>query len=105
MDESDPANFPSQIKERVRTNPQSYIGRDLDLNRKYRYGDEIEHEPIKGIQKEIDGMARLLCAIVASEEVTDSSDQLLQIYQNEVEGLRELERQVVSELPERERDD
>lgn len=105
MDESDPGNVPSQIKERVRTNPQSYIGRDLDLNKKYRYGDEIEHEPIKGIQKEIDGMARLLCAIVASEEVTDSSDQLLQIYQNEVEGLRELERQVVSELPERERDD
>lgn len=105
MDESDPSNVPSQIKERVRTNPQSYIGRDLDLNRKYQYGDKLEHEPVKAIQKEIDGMARLLCAIIASEETTENGDQFLQIYQNEVERLRELERQVISELPERERDD
>lgn len=49
-------------------------------------------------------MARLLCAIIASEEITVNGDQFLQIYQNEVEGLREVERQVISELPERERD-
>lgn len=97
--------IPDNIKKRVRNESQSYIGRDLDLSIKYRYGDEIEHEPIKAIEKEIDGMARLLCAIVASEEITDSSDHLLQIYQDEVAGLRKLEEEVISELPERERYD
>lgn len=105
MGDSEQDGIPSNITNRVKNDPQSYIGRDMELSRKYEYGDEIEHEPIKAIQKEVDGMARLLSAIIASGEVTDSSDQLLQIYQSEVESLRELERQVLSELPERERND
>ena len=105
MDESDSSNVLSQAKKRVRTSPKSYIGRDLSLNKKYRYGDKIEHEPIKGIQKEIDRMAGLLCAVHSSEEVVDNPDQLLRIYQNKIEELIDLERQVISELPERESDE
>jgi len=105
MDRSNTEKVPNQIKNRVRDNPQSYIGRDLELNEKYRYGDEIDHEPVKAIQKEVDGMARLLCAIITDEgEPTESTEHYIEIYQNEVEKLRGLERDVISELPERERD-
>lgn len=105
MDESELDQVPGRIKSRVRDNAQSFIGRDVHLTEKYRYGSEISHEPIIGLQKEIDGMARLLCALVIAEEVTGSIDEYLEVYEAEVRRMRELEHQVVEELPERERNE
>lgn len=102
MTESGPNDIPDRIRQRVQSDPESYISRDLSLARKYRFGDEIKNEPVKGIQKEIDGMARLLCAIAEEGERFNNVDQYIRIYQAEIEKLRCLEDQVISELPERE---
>lgn len=102
MTDTSLSDIPEQVKKRVRNDPESYISRDLDLTRKYRFGDEIENEPVKAIQKEIDGMARLLCAIVVDSEDVDDIKRCTRIYQAEVEELRRLEERVISELPERE---
>lgn len=102
MDE--PSNVvPNRIKNRVRDEPLSYLGRDSYLTDKYRYGDEINHEPVVSIQKEIDGMARLLCRLAAEESLSGDIHTYLEIYENEVERLRALEQGVISELPVRER--
>lgn len=103
MDEMDSDRIPNRVKDRVRMNAHSFIKRDVDLTEKYRYGDEISHEPVKGIQKEIDGMARLLYAIVTEEEVSGDANQYVRVYQEEVENLHGLEEEVISELPQRER--
>ena len=102
MDNSDSDQIPERIRRRVRTDAHSFITRDKDLTQKYRYGNKIDHEPVIGIQKEIDGMARLLCALVTQEGTSGNPRQYLEVYQNEVERLRELEHEVISELPERE---
>jgi len=105
MDETDSDQIPDQVKDRVQLNPRSFINRNLDLTKRYEYGSRISHEPVKGIQKEIDGMARLLYALVAEEEFSGDANECLRVYQREVENLRELEREVISELPERERNE
>jgi hypothetical protein len=102
MDETDPNQVPTQIESRVRRSPDSFLARDIDLTEKCEYGDEISHEPVKAIQKEIDGMARLLCALVDVDENSDNISQYLRIYNEEVGNLHDLERDVISELPERE---
>jgi hypothetical protein len=82
-------------------NANSFVERDADLTDKYHYSDDIGHEPVKAIQKEIDGMARLLCALVEDEEIHGETHQYLRVYQEEVKGLRELEEDIISVLPER----
>jgi hypothetical protein len=103
MDEADLDQVLDRIEEGVRTDAASFIARDAFLSNKYHFGSEVEHEPVKAIQKEIDGMSRLLCALI-TEQIVSDDDQCLRVYQQEVEKLRELEREVISELPEREQD-
>jgi len=101
MDETDSDQVPDRVRNRVRTDAHSFIGRDADLMENYQYSDELGHEPVKAIQKEIDGMARLLCALVADDEVS-SNNHYLGVYQQETGKLRDLEQEVISQLPERE---
>ena len=105
MDNSDSDQVPEQIRNRVQNDSHSFITRDEHLTEQYRYGGEISHEPVIGIQKEIDGMARLLCALLDGDEKYGCDEAIIDVYQEEVRKLRELEHKVISELPERKRDE
>lgn len=97
-----PNNLPDRVHSRVQDDPEEYLARDLRLTKKYQYGDEISHEPVKAIQKEIDGMARLLCRIAAEDRIGGEIRTCVEIYEDEVSNLRELEHQIISQLPDRE---
>ncbi|MCU4799771.1 hypothetical protein OB920_05250 [Halobacteria archaeon HArc-gm2] len=72
------------------------------LSEKYQYRDKINHEPVKAIQKERDGMARLLDSLVGEENTIAEDGVYIEIHKDEVENFRKLEREVISQLPERE---
>lgn len=103
MGETPDSEIPEKITSRVRDEPVEYVERDQFLEKHYFYGNETESEPIKAIQKEIDGMARFFCLLSSKDDVQIPTSHLLEIYDQEVEHLRALEEQVVEELPERRR--
>lgn len=105
MSKDNSGGLPKRITDRVQDEPVEYLFRDERLEERYRYGDEADSEPVKAIEKEIDGMARLLCALTADEGITTPTSALLNVYEQEVAHLRDLQDEVVSELPERTEDE
>jgi len=75
-----------------------FIGREQYLLRKYHTNDDINHESPKAIQKELDGMARFLCALAADEQLSEDTKHYLEIYDDVKEELIDLEHQIVEDL-------
>jgi hypothetical protein len=103
MNDGLPKDIPEDVEERVRSEPATFLGRDKKMERKYKFADGYESEPMKAIQKEKDGMARLLCALASEEEVDVSNSKLIEVYRREMSGLLELEEGVIDELPKQSR--
>ncbi len=103
MGENPVDEMPERITSRVQDEPVEYVERDQFLESHYLYGNETDSEPIKAIQKEIDGMARLVCLLSSKDNVQISTPHLIEVYDREVDHLRALEEQVLEKLPERRR--
>jgi len=86
---------PEQIAGRVHNTSDSFIGREQYLLRKYQTGNKTSGESPKAIQKEIDGMARLLCAIATEEQSSEDIEQYLNIYDDLKRDLIDLEHQII----------
>lgn len=97
MPEDDPG--PDRIISRVRDDPDTFVGRNKRLSREYTRGDE-ESEPVKSVQKEIDGMARLFRALNDNDDVSVPASVLVDTYDQELEHLRQMEEDIVASLPE-----
>ena len=98
MEEDNLENIPKQIAIRVRDDPDSFVGREKHLLEDYGTGDNIDHESPKAIQKELDGMARLLCALSIEDQISNDIEQYLDTFDNVKEQLLDLEREIVEDL-------
>jgi hypothetical protein len=68
------------------------------LRRKYQTGGSAGHNGSKAIQKELDGMTRLLSALLTDEPISEGDEQLLEVHEEVKQDLIGLEHRIVEDL-------